>query len=203
MDFFRELWSVLKSRKKLWLLPIILVLLLLGGLIVFVQGSAIAPFIYTVFCRAHPRPLRVLSRQRRRADRGRRDHRRRAGRTFLPEKTLRRFPGRGRALLSRASGSGAGRDRPYRLLRQASAQIRAPARDLSRLRPGGISLIRHRHAGVAQGKALSKTSNQRRTSEDRSRGRCAREIIVQRTPPLSHAASAFYPSPFDRALVLT
>src|SRR3569832_68292 len=49
MDYFRELWSFLKSRKKLWLLPIILVLLLLGGLIVFVQGSAIAPFIYTVF----------------------------------------------------------------------------------------------------------------------------------------------------------
>src|SRR3569832_234478 len=49
MDFIRELWSFLKSRKKLWLLPIILVLKLLGGLIVFVQGSAIAPFIYTVF----------------------------------------------------------------------------------------------------------------------------------------------------------
>lgn len=49
MEFLRELWAFLRSRKKLWLLPIILVLLLLGGLIVFVQGSAIAPFIYTVF----------------------------------------------------------------------------------------------------------------------------------------------------------
>lgn len=49
MEFFRELWRFLRQRKKLWLLPIILVLLLLGGLIVFVQGSAIAPFIYTVF----------------------------------------------------------------------------------------------------------------------------------------------------------
>lgn len=49
MDFFHELWSFLKHRKKLWLLPIVLVLLLLGVLIVFVQGSAIAPFIYTVF----------------------------------------------------------------------------------------------------------------------------------------------------------
>lgn len=49
MDFLRELWAFLKSRKKFWLLPIILVLLLLGVLIVFVQGSAIAPFIYTVF----------------------------------------------------------------------------------------------------------------------------------------------------------
>lgn len=49
MDFLCELWTFLRSRKKLWLLPIVLVLLLLGALIVFVQGSAIAPFIYTVF----------------------------------------------------------------------------------------------------------------------------------------------------------
>lgn len=49
MEFLRELWTFLKRRKKLWLLPIVLVLLLIGMLIVFVQGSAIAPFIYTVF----------------------------------------------------------------------------------------------------------------------------------------------------------
>ena len=49
MDFLRELFAFLRQRKKIWLLPIVLVLLLLGVLIVFVQGSAIAPFIYTVF----------------------------------------------------------------------------------------------------------------------------------------------------------
>ena len=49
IDFFRDLWVFLKHRKKLWLAPIIVVLLLLGVLIVFVQGSAIAPFIYAVF----------------------------------------------------------------------------------------------------------------------------------------------------------
>lgn len=49
MGFLRELLEFLRTRKKLWLLPIILILLLLGGLIVFVQGSAIAPFIYAVF----------------------------------------------------------------------------------------------------------------------------------------------------------
>lgn len=49
MDFLRELWVFMRARKKLWLLPIIMVLLLLGGLIVFVQGSALAPFIYTIF----------------------------------------------------------------------------------------------------------------------------------------------------------
>ncbi len=49
MSFFSELLLFLKTRKKLWLLPIVIILLLLGGLIVFVQGSAIAPFIYAVF----------------------------------------------------------------------------------------------------------------------------------------------------------
>ena len=49
MEFLRDLWGSLKSRKKFWLLPIILVLLLFGVLIVFTSGSAIAPFIYTLF----------------------------------------------------------------------------------------------------------------------------------------------------------
>jgi len=49
MDFLRDLWSFLKVRKKFWLLPIILVLLLFGVLIVLTSGSAIAPFIYTLF----------------------------------------------------------------------------------------------------------------------------------------------------------
>ncbi len=49
MDFLKDLWGFLKERKKYWLLPIILVLLLFGGLIVLTSGSAIAPFIYTLF----------------------------------------------------------------------------------------------------------------------------------------------------------
>ena len=44
-----ELWVFMKVRKKWWLLPIIVVLLLLGALLVFAQGSALAPFIYTIF----------------------------------------------------------------------------------------------------------------------------------------------------------
>ena len=46
-EFLQELWAFMKERKKFWLLPIILVLLLLGSLIVLTQGSAVAPFIYT------------------------------------------------------------------------------------------------------------------------------------------------------------
>jgi Family of unknown function (DUF5989) len=47
--FLGELWSFLKVRKKFWLLPIFLVMMMLGGLIVLTQGSAVAPFIYTLF----------------------------------------------------------------------------------------------------------------------------------------------------------
>lgn len=48
-EFVMELWAFMKERKKFWLLPIIIVLLLFGGLIVLTQGSAIAPFVYTLF----------------------------------------------------------------------------------------------------------------------------------------------------------
>lgn len=49
MDFIKDLWGFLRERKKFWLLPIIIVLLLFGTLVVLTSGSAIAPFIYTVF----------------------------------------------------------------------------------------------------------------------------------------------------------
>ena len=49
MDFLKEFWEFLKFRKKYWLIPILLVLVLFGGLIILSQGSAIAPFIYTIF----------------------------------------------------------------------------------------------------------------------------------------------------------
>ena len=48
-EFIVELWAFMRERKKFWLLPMILVLLLFGGLIVLTQGSAVAPFIYTLF----------------------------------------------------------------------------------------------------------------------------------------------------------
>jgi len=48
-EFVVELWAFMRERKKFWLLPIILVLLLFGGLILLTQGSAVAPFIYTLF----------------------------------------------------------------------------------------------------------------------------------------------------------
>tara|TARA_B110000967_G_C18734470_1_gene484355 strand:+ start:103 stop:252 length:150 start_codon:yes stop_codon:yes gene_type:complete len=49
MEFLKELWVFLKVRKKLWLTPIIIVMIILGGLLILAQGSVIAPFIYTLF----------------------------------------------------------------------------------------------------------------------------------------------------------
>jgi len=48
-DLLKDLWDFMKVRKKFWLAPIIIMLLLLGALIVLTQGSAVAPFIYTLF----------------------------------------------------------------------------------------------------------------------------------------------------------
>ncbi len=49
MSILKELWKFLRVRKKFWLFPIILIMLFLGALIVLAQGSAVAPFIYTIF----------------------------------------------------------------------------------------------------------------------------------------------------------
>ena len=48
-EFVLELWAFMRERKKFWLLPIVLVLLMFAGLVVLTQGTAVAPFIYTLF----------------------------------------------------------------------------------------------------------------------------------------------------------
>ena len=49
IDFIKELWAFLRVRKKLWLAPIIIVMVIVGGLLVLAQGSVLAPFVYTLF----------------------------------------------------------------------------------------------------------------------------------------------------------
>ncbi len=49
MDFLTELWAFMKVRKKFWLVPVIVMMAVFGGLVVLSQGSAVAPFIYTIF----------------------------------------------------------------------------------------------------------------------------------------------------------
>jgi len=49
MDFLIELWAFMKVRKKFWLLPVFIMMAVFGGLVILSQGSAVAPFIYTIF----------------------------------------------------------------------------------------------------------------------------------------------------------
>tara|TARA_Y100000022_G_C13134761_1_gene322087 strand:- start:289 stop:438 length:150 start_codon:yes stop_codon:yes gene_type:complete len=49
MEMLKELWAFLRVRKKIWLAPIITILLVFGGLLILAQGSVVAPFIYTIF----------------------------------------------------------------------------------------------------------------------------------------------------------
>jgi hypothetical protein len=49
MSFLSELWTFLRVRKKFWLLPMLTMMVIFGGLVVLTQGSAVAPFIYTLF----------------------------------------------------------------------------------------------------------------------------------------------------------
>jgi len=49
MSFLRQLWRFMRMRKKFWLLPILIIMVVFGGLVVLTKGSAIAPFIYTIF----------------------------------------------------------------------------------------------------------------------------------------------------------
>lgn len=49
LDLLKDLWGFMRERKKFWLMPVIVILLVLGGLLVLAQGSAVAPFIYTLF----------------------------------------------------------------------------------------------------------------------------------------------------------
>ncbi len=49
MSFIAELWMFMRARKKFWLLPILVMMVIFGGLVILTQGTAVAPFIYTIF----------------------------------------------------------------------------------------------------------------------------------------------------------
>ncbi|MFN6999232.1 DUF5989 family protein [Elioraea tepidiphila] len=49
MTFLAELWSFLRARRKIWMMPMLVVMILLGGLLILAKGSAVAPFVYTLF----------------------------------------------------------------------------------------------------------------------------------------------------------
>ncbi|MBO0335166.1 hypothetical protein J0X12_16205 [Sneathiella sp. CAU 1612] len=49
MDFIKELWAFLRARKKIWMVPLIVLMVAIGGLLILAQGSVVAPFIYALF----------------------------------------------------------------------------------------------------------------------------------------------------------
>ncbi len=49
MSFFMELWAFMRTRKKYWLVPVVVMMVVFGGLLVLVEGSAVAPFVYTLY----------------------------------------------------------------------------------------------------------------------------------------------------------
>src|SRR3981081_2017502 len=89
MDFVAELWRFMRARKKYWLLPVLLMMVVFGGLVVLTKGSVVAPFIYTIFSPSEAGPWHILglSRQRRVASGGRAHNRRRAGGAVYPAET--------------------------------------------------------------------------------------------------------------------
>ena len=189
MSFLAELWQFMRVRKKYWLLPIMLMMALFGGLIVLTQGSRRrAVHLHAVLSErpnAHPRHLGVLSRQRGRAGRGRRDRRRRAGGALHAQEARRRLS---RATRSRTAWREAGieldRGRLRRVLRQAVPEVRAAARDLSRVRAQGLRLVPHGDAGVAEGEAVPEAAAARSSCANAAPAR-----TIERQAPVHRASS--------------
>src|ERR671919_479942 len=141
MSFLAELWQFMRVRKKYWLLPIVLMMALFGGLVVLTQGSAGA-------ADADPWPVGVLPRQRGGVARGRRADRRRPGRAVHAQEARFGVPQERGRVLPEGRRHRARPSRPRRVLRQAVLEVRAPARDLSGIRAQGLHLVPHGGPGV-------------------------------------------------------
>src|SRR5258705_13828530 len=87
MDFVLQMWRFLGARRKFWLLPIIIVTVLIGGVLVLAPGSVVAPFIYTLFLHARSWHLGLLTRRPGGADHRRPGRGRGAGRALHAQET--------------------------------------------------------------------------------------------------------------------
>ena len=191
-----------QSAQEILAAAAILVLLGFGALTVLTSGTAIAPFIYSLFYAQMKMrrswDLRLLPRQRRRAGRGRRSSPRRRRSDSPARATTRHFRSTPCRYVLDEAGVARG-SRRGRVLREAIPQVRAPARDLPSFRASRPRQFRHGHAHLAQGKAIHAATARRAAAAAR---RSAPSIYYPEHH-LSHAASAFYPSPFDDAAILT
>src|SRR5262249_14370438 len=137
-----------------------------------------------------------------RLDRGRSHRGGGAGGTVHAKEARRGIPAPCRRRLPPTGARPASRDRLRRLLRQAVPEIRETARNVSRIRPARLLLVPSRTSSLAQGEALPAVAPHSRTQGGRTHGAWDTRLLFSEHH-LSHAASAFYPSPFERAAILT
>ena len=204
MEFLRDLWGFLSQRKKFWLLPVIVALVGFGALIVLTQRIGdrtvhlhavlvvarqailgISAFYHDSAAALLVDGEIVAAAQEERFSRKRHD-------ASFPINACRYVLDEGGVPLRRPGGGG--------VLRQAVPEIRAPARDLPRVRARGSRQLRHGDAGLDQGEAVHAAPARASISASSA---TARHRILYPEHHLSHAASAFYPSPFDEAAILT
>ena len=192
----------LKVRKKLWLLPLVLMMLIVGGLLIFAQSSVIAPFIYTPILMAvrilgisayyHDSAAALIvdgrivaAAQEERFTRKKHD-------ANFPDTLSWPVFSRRRSTHTRST---------LLLLRQAVFEVRAASRNVSGVRPRGFSSFRHALPLWLKEKLFQKSLLIRELTEVDNR-RMGEEITVFRTSPQPRG-QRLYPSPFQRAAVLT
>ena len=122
---------------------------------------------------------------------------------FTRKKHDRGFPGERDPLVPRRRRRGGERRRPRRLLRQAVPEVRAAARNLSRLRAARLHVVPHGHAGVAEREAVPEGPAAEGAARDRRRRSARRTSCCSPSITSATRRRAFYPSPFDEAAVLT
>ena len=152
MGFLIELWCFMRVRKKFWLMPMLIMMVVFGGLVMLTKGSAVAPFVYTLFSAgadACPRNFRFLPRQRSRG--GRDGHIVAAAQEerFTRKKHDSRFPKHAIGYCLRRAVQ-VERPRARRVLRQAVGEIRATAGNLSRLCAARLPLLPDGDADLAE-----------------------------------------------------
>ncbi len=186
MTFLAELWSFLRAGRKISMMPMLIVMILLGGPLILAKGSAVAPS--SIRCSSasdgtHPRNFRLLPRQCRCPGRRWRDRNGCPGRAIRAARARPALSRQRDPPLSRRGRYRARRDRSHRLLRKALPEVRAPARNLSRLCAARLPFVPHRAAGVAEREAVPEAPADRRAGRDRRQGRVGRQAAVHRAPP--------------------
>ena len=163
MSFLKDMAAFMLARKKFWLLPVMVLMTMFGGLIVLTKGSVVAPFIYTlvlmtIVARVSRRSITTAPPRSCATARSSRPRRKSASPARSTTRAFRRMRC---AIASQEAGIAWSRYRFRHLLRKAVPEIRAAARDLSGLRAEGLRLVPHGDPALAEGEAVSEIAADR------------------------------------------